>query len=145
MKYRSAIADHLNSSLVFGGVRVAQFLKFFCFCFVLSYYVSLHSEFPVVMSAAAISAYNRCSARLPFVCRRAHVLFTLFVFVCVLCFVFAFFLRLMYSLLPFSLHCPFWVAPSEFASVYWENYLTCGINKFKELYSQIMISFLLHK
>ena len=111
----------------------------------LSYYVSLNSEFPVVMSAAAISAYNRCSARLPFVCRRARILFTLFVFVCVLCCVFAFFLRLMYSLLPFSLNCSFWVVPSEFASVYWENYLACGINKFKERHSQIIISFLLHK
>jgi predicted secreted Zn-dependent protease len=44
----------------------------------------------------------------------------------------------MYSLLPFSLNCSFWVVPSEFASVYWENYLACGINKFKERHSQII-------
>jgi hypothetical protein len=54
------------------------------------------------------------------VCRRVHVLFTLFVSVCVqwcpthilscLCFVF---LRLVYLMLSVSLHCPFLIAPFD--------------------------------
>jgi hypothetical protein len=69
----------------------------------LYYYVSLRSEFRVVMSVT-MSVSKRCSVRLylhvfvgglmsyllmfgsslpPRVCRRAHVLFTLFVFACV--------------------------------------------------------------
>ena len=57
--------------------------------------------------------------------RRVHVLFTLFVFVCVewcpahivlyLCFVF---LRLVYSMLPDSLDCQFLIAPSLFSNLY---------------------------
>ena len=54
-----------------------------------------------------------CSSLPPLVCRRAHVLFTLFVFVSVyscvqpiLCCCFVF-LRLAYSILPVSLDCPF--------------------------------------
>ena len=61
----------------------------------------------------------------PFVCRRTHVLFTLFVFVCVqwcpthivLCFCLAF-LRLVYPMLPVSLDCPFLIAPSVFSYIY---------------------------
>ena len=59
------------------------------------------------------------------VCRRAHVLFTLFVFVCVqwcsthiilwLCFVC---LCLVYPILPVSLDSPFTIAPSVFSNVY---------------------------
>ena len=62
---------------------------------------------------------------LPVVCRRAHVLFTLFVFVCVswcatycvviFCFVF---LRLVCPMLSVSLDCPFLIAPSVFSNVY---------------------------
>ena len=59
------------------------------------------------------------------VCRSAHVLFTLFVFVCALwcptyivfCFCFVF-LRLVYPMLPVSLDCPFLIAPSVFSNVY---------------------------
>jgi hypothetical protein len=49
---------------------------------VLSYYVSLRSEFGVVMSVT-VSAHKRCSVRLYFRLfgRSAHVLFVLFVFV----------------------------------------------------------------
>ena len=53
-----------------------------------------------------------CSSLPPLVCRRAHVLFTLFVFVSVYivlcCFVF---LRLVYTILPVSLDCPFFYCP----------------------------------
>jgi hypothetical protein len=128
---RIAIADHLNPSLVFGGVRVAQYLKFFCFCFVLSYYVSLHSEFPVVMSAAAISAYNRCSTRLPFVCRRVHVLFTLFVFVCVLCFVFAFFTIFQSTTLKINILIDFIIIKSSWAKT---DLMCCSICRLSGAY-----------
>ena len=61
----------------------------------------------------------------PVVCRRAHVLFTLCIFVClqwcpthiVLCFCFVF-LRLMYPVLPVSLDCPFLIATAIFSDVY---------------------------
>ena len=61
----------------------------------------------------------------PVVCMRAHVLFTLFVFVLVewcpthivldFCFVC---LRFVYHRLPVSLDCPFLITPSVFSSVY---------------------------
>ena len=65
------------------------------------------------------------SSLLPVVKRRAHVLFTLFVFACAwwcpthiaLCFCFAV-LRLVYHMLPISLYCPFLIAPSVFSNVY---------------------------
>jgi hypothetical protein len=49
--------------------------------FMMSYYVSMHSEFRVVMSVM-ISPYKTMfgSSLSPVVCWRAHVLFTLFVF-----------------------------------------------------------------
>ena len=61
----------------------------------------------------------------PVVCMRDHVLFTLFVFVCVswfpahivLCFCFVF-LSLVQSMLPFPLDCPFLIAHSLFSNVY---------------------------
>jgi len=66
----------------------------------------------------------------PVVCRMAHVLFTLFVFVClkwcpthiVLCFCFVF-LRLVYPMLPvfWSLDCPFLIAPLVFSNVCWQD------------------------
>ena len=48
-----------------------------------------------------------CSSLPPVVCRRAHVLFTLFV----LLFGFVF-LHIVYPMLPVSLHCPFFIVPS---------------------------------
>jgi len=59
----------------------------------------------------------------PVVCRRVHVLFTFFVFVCVkwcpthvvLGF---FFLRLVYTMLPVFLDCQFLITPSVFSNVY---------------------------
>jgi hypothetical protein len=58
----------------------------------------------------------------PVVCRRALVLFTLFVFACVLwCpthIALCAFLRLAYSMLTVSLDCPFWICPSVFSNVY---------------------------
>ena len=61
----------------------------------------------------------------PVVCRRAHVLFTLFVLACalwcpthtVLC-VCSVVPRLVYSILPVSLDCPFFIAPSLFSYIY---------------------------
>ena len=61
----------------------------------------------------------------PVVCRTAHVLFTLFVFVCakwcpvhfVLCFCIDF-LRLVYPILPVSLGYTFLIGPSIFSNVY---------------------------
>jgi hypothetical protein len=61
----------------------------------------------------------------PVVCRRAHVLLTLFVFVCVqwslthIVLFFCFdFLRLVSYMLPVSLDCPFLIALSVFSNVY---------------------------
>ena len=80
----------------------------------LSYYVSLRSEFRVVMSVYDFRIKTMFDSSLPpAVCRRANVLFTLFMFVCVkwrpthivLCFWFV------SSMLPVSLHCPFLIAP----------------------------------
>ena len=61
----------------------------------------------------------------PVVCRKEHVLFTLFVFILVwwcpthivLCFCFVL-LRLVYPMLSVSLDCPFLIAPSVFSNVY---------------------------
>jgi hypothetical protein len=61
----------------------------------------------------------------PFDCRRAHVLFTLFVFVCilwcpmliVLCFCFVFLRFVYHNMLPVSLDCPFLIAPSVFSNI----------------------------
>jgi hypothetical protein len=52
-------------------------------CFTLmSFYVSLRSVFRIVMSVM-ISTYKDVGSSLPpFVCRRAHVLFALFVIIC---------------------------------------------------------------
>ena len=60
----------------------------------------------------------------PVVCRRAHILLTLFLIACVkwcptnnvLCFCFVC-LRLVYPMLPFSLDYPFLIAPSVFSIV----------------------------
>ena len=89
--------------------------------FKLSYYLSLHSEFRVVMSIT-ISTYNRCSIRLS---RSARVLFQVFVFLCIMvsnaycvvCFC-SFCLRIVYPMLPVSLDYPFLIAPSVSSYVY---------------------------
>ena len=70
---------------------------------------------------------KRCSVSPlpPVVCRRVHVLLTLFVFACaqccpthiVLCFCFVC-LRLVYPMLPVSLDCSFLIDPSVFSNVY---------------------------
>jgi hypothetical protein len=65
------------------------------------------------------------SSLLAVVCRRAYVLLTLFVFLCVqwcstrivLCFCFIF-LCLVYPMLPVSLDCPFLFVPSVFSNIY---------------------------
>jgi hypothetical protein len=69
---------------------------------------------------------------LPFGCRRVHVLFTLFVFVCalwypthiVLCFCFVF-RRVVYPMFPVSLDYPFLIAPLVFSNVYLSVSLDC--------------------
>jgi hypothetical protein len=79
---------------------------------------------------ATISVLKRCSVRSslpPVVCRRASVLFTLFVFVCVqwcpthivLCFCLVFH-HLVCLILLVSLDCPFLVAPSVFFNDYFQ-------------------------
>ena len=84
----------------------------------LSHYVSLRSKFSVVVSVKISTQETMFSSSLPpVVCSRAHVLFTLFVFVFVwwcpihnmLCFCFVC-LRLVYPMLPASLGCTFWIA-----------------------------------
>jgi hypothetical protein len=126
-------------------VRVIEFDYFYNFdmiyefgivFFVLSYYVS---EFSVVMSVT-ISAWNRCSVRL---CLQFFVgglmsylrYLSLFGYSCVntlmlcLCFVF---LRLVCTLLPVPLDCPFLIVFSVFSNVYFRQ---CGICSFS-FYSQ---------
>ena len=79
-----------------------------------------------------------CSYLSPAVCRRAHILSTLFVFVSTwccpthimlsVCFVF---LSLMYPMLPVSLDCPLTIAPSVFSNAYlWWDYwrYVCNFN-----------------
>jgi len=60
------------------------------------------------------------------VCRRTHVLFTFFVFVCVLLcstHIVLFLCFVLYPMLPGSLDCPFLIAPSEFSNVSLHNSL----------------------
>ena len=65
----------------YGEIRVAHCVSFFL---ALSHYLSLRSDFGVVMSVT-ISATTKktfISSLSPVVCRSDHVLFTLFVFAC---------------------------------------------------------------
>ena len=117
------------NQLIFGGVHVAHrfsFFEFFC-------YVSLRSEFHAVITCYDFRIKPMFHLSFPpVVCRRAHVLFTLFMFVClrwcsthiVLCFCFVF-LRLVCHVLPVSLDCPILIAPSVFSNVYlqFQNHL----------------------
>jgi hypothetical protein len=107
---------------VFCWVRVAHPVRFFFGLFALSYYVSSRSEFRVVMSFTISVKKTMFGSFLPpVVCRRAHVLFTLFVFVCVLCCPTHIVLWFYFVFLPVSLDCPFLVVPSVFSNVY-SNY-----------------------
>ena len=69
------------------------------------------------------------SSLCPVVCRRVHILFTLFVRMPIVgyntyCVVFVVFLWVLSSsLLPVSLYCRFWIAPSVFSNVYLSMYL----------------------
>ena len=107
-------------SRLFGGVRVSHR---FSFC-VLSYYVSLRSEFRVVMSFT-IFAY-KCSVRLylqlfvgwPMSYLRYLCLWCPTHTVLWLCFDC---LRLVYPMLPVSLNCPFLIVPAVFSNVYLQN------------------------
>ena len=117
--------ERLGSPRFLCVVRVAHLL-----IFVLSCYVSLRSEFRVVMSVT-ISAYKRCSIRLypqvfvgdlmsclPYLC--------MFAYSVVLCFCFVF-LRYVYPMLAVSLDCPFLIAPSVFSNIYLPNFSTLGM------------------
>ena len=119
--YLINLREHLSSTTVF---LVGSVLLIF-FCFMCCPIRCLCSEFRVVMSVT-ISAWKRCSVRLHlqlFVGGRISYLryFCLFAQWClthiVLCFCFIF-LRLMNTMLPVSLDCPFLIAPSVFSSVY---------------------------
>ena len=73
MKHYSVVfyLPDLSSPRISGEVRVAHLFSFF----MLSYYVSLRSDFHIeTMLGSSLS---------PVVCRRGHVWYTLFVFVCV--------------------------------------------------------------
>ena len=91
-----------------------------------------------------------CSSLPPFVCRRAHVLFTLFVFACtqrcpkhiVLCFCFVF-RRLVYHMLTVSLYCPFLIAPSVFSNVYFPCVLWTLCCRFSGLFIVIALRYAL--
>ena len=106
---------------------------------VLSYYVSLRSEFHVVMSVT-ISAWKRCSVRLYLqlieydslmshgmcVCLR-RVVFNIYCVVFLLCFSsscvpyvasFSVFLLLVYPMLPVSLDCTIVIVPLVFSNAY---------------------------
>jgi hypothetical protein len=119
--YLINLREHLSSTTVF---LVGSVLLIF-FCFMCCPIRCLCSDFRVVMSVT-ISAWKRCSVRLHlqlFVGGRISYLryFCLFAQWClthiVLCFCFIF-LRLMNTMLPVSLDCPFLIAPSVFSSVY---------------------------
>ena len=101
-----------------------MFIFFVFFCVVLLCFFTLlvpccdvHQDFRIKMMFG--------SSLPPVVCRKAHVLFTLFVSVCAqwcpthialyFCFVF---LRLVYPMLSVSLDCPFMIAPLVFSNVY---------------------------
>ena len=124
-----------DCKLLYDTLRMIQYLSshqvFWCgsCCssyqyFVLSYHVSLRSE-----SCCDVRYDFRIermfgSSLPPVVCRRAHVLFTLFMLVfvqwcpthIVLCFCFVD--LLVYSMLPVSLDCPCFIAPSVFSNIY---------------------------
>ena len=98
----------------YGGVCVAHIFSFFCVV-LLGVFIFWVPCCDVRYDCSIITVFG--SSLLPVVCRRAHVLLTLFVFVCVqwcpthivLCFCFVF-LRLVYPMLPVSLDCPFLIS-----------------------------------
>ena len=97
--------------------------------FVLSYYVSLRSEVPCCDVRYDFRIKKMFGSSLhPVVCRRAHVLFTLCLFVHggvqhTLCCVFVLFYFVLCTLCwqVFFLVCPFLIAPSVFSNVYLIN------------------------
>jgi hypothetical protein len=87
---------------------------------VLSYYVSLRSEFRVVMSVFTSS----CLSYLCYLCLFAHS-GVQHILCCVFVLVF-FVLCLVYLMLPFSLDCPFLIGSSVFSNVYlWKKHILC--------------------
>ena len=116
-----------------------MFFVCFPFCFLVSFLcLYLFSFFCVVLLCVFTFCVPCCDVRHDFlkktmfgsslplvVCRRVHVLFTLYVFVYVywcpthnvVCFCFVC-LRLVYPMLPVSLDCPFVIAPSVFSNLY---------------------------
>ena len=109
-----------------------------CLVYVLFYYVSLRSEFRVVM-AVTISAWKRCSVHLYlqlFAGGSMSCLCCLWLFACggvqhiiVLCLVF---LRLVSPMSPVFLDCPFLISPSVFSNVHLQSTklstIECGIS-----------------
>jgi hypothetical protein len=99
---------------------------------------ALYRRIPVIYTENVFSSLSHPLV----VCSRAHVLFRLFVFVCVqwcsthlvLCFCFVFLLRLVYPMLPVSLDCTFLIVHSVFSNVYlrnisWKPYCVESFNK----------------
>ena len=122
------------------GRRFLKYIKFWCILLYIYLYIFTHRDFRnkkwcsvrlfLQLFVGVLMSYLRylClfgSSFPPVVCRSTHVLFTLFLFVCVqwcpihivLCFSFAC-LRLVYPVLPIFLDCPFLIALSVFSNVY---------------------------
>ena len=115
------LREQLNSPRFFKGSVLINFLFL-----VLSYYVSLRSDFRVATSVT-ISAWKRWSVRrclqlflcvcliyVIFLCLRIVVSNTYSVVLCFVC------LRLMYPSLPFCLVCPFVISPSVFSTAFFK-------------------------
>jgi len=118
-----SIPEYLRSPPVyFVAIRISHLFSFF--------HVALLCVFTFLVLCCVVSNDFRNKTMVgsslpPVVCRRAHVLFTLFVFVWVklcpthilLCFWFDY-LRLVYPMLPVSLDYPFLMPSSVFSNVY---------------------------
>ena len=121
IRSRNCLPFVSSPPVFFGGVRVAHL---FNFCVVLLCVFMFWVPWCGVRYVFSIETIFSSSLP-PVVCGRAHVLFTLFVFVCmwwcpahiVLCFCFVF-LRLVCPMLPVSLDYPFLIATSVFSKVY---------------------------
>ena len=109
----------LDDPLFSNGVRVAHFLSFFVlFCYVSLCFPSCDVRHDFRLKTMFDSSLP------PAVCRRAHVLFTVFVLVCIYCLthiVLCFCcvcLSLVYPILTVSLDCSFLIVLSVFSGVY---------------------------
>ena len=102
-------AQMLCSVLLFLQLFVKRFMSYlFCLCLLRG------GDIPLDLSM------NRmfCTSLAPLDCRRAPVLFMLFVFICCLVS-----LRIVFPIFSVSMDCPFLIAPSAFSKVYLIKYM----------------------